>query len=103
MHIRWICTTHPHYTQNHTYLQAAVFKHLCYHWQDCQKFTSGCNKEEIDSAISKFETQMRQLQATTRDATIQSKQDEKSVPRFYTATKREERVMNELEWQDLVS
>ena len=43
-----------------------------YQWR---KLTRG-NREEIDSAISKFETQMRQLQAAARDATNQSKQDE---------------------------
>ena len=36
--------------------QNLKFKHLYYPWQDSKNFTSGCNKEEIDSAISKFET-----------------------------------------------
>ena len=39
-------------TIHHRYI---VFKHLYYHWQDYQN----CNKEKIDSVISKFETQMR--------------------------------------------
>ena len=93
------------HTYKHTYvlayLQAAVFKHLYYHWQDYQNFTSGYNEEEIDSAISKFETQMRQLQAATRDANFQSKQEEErkklSMPRFETAAEREERVKKEME------
>ena len=44
---------------------------------------------------------MRQLQATTRDANFQSKQEEErkklSVPRFETAAEREERVKKEVE------
>lgn len=56
---------------------------------------------EIDSAISKFETQMRQLQAATRDANYQSKQEEErkklSMPRFETAAEKEERVKKEME------
>ena len=41
-----------------------------YNWQDYQKFT---NKEELDSAISEFVTQMGQIQPATKDANIQSK------------------------------
>ena len=99
------CITHPHHTQTHahvhTYVQAAVFKHLYYQWQDYQNFTSGCNKEEIDSAITKFETQMRQLQAATRDANFRTKQEEErkklSMPRFETAAEKEERMKKEVE------
>lgn len=82
-------------------MQAAVFKHLYYQWQDYQNFTSGCNKEEIDTALTKFESQMRQLQVATRDANFQTKQEEErkklSMPRFETAAEKEERVKKEVE------
>ena len=70
-----LCITPPHHTQTHTSLQATVHikTSVYYHWQDYQNFT---NKEEIDSAISEFVTQLKQVQPAAKDANIQSKQEE---------------------------
>ena len=50
---------HTHICTN---AQAAVFKNLYYNWQDDKNFISSYNEDEIDSAISNFESQIQQLQ-----------------------------------------
>ena len=83
-----------------TIAQAAVFKNLYYNWQDYKNFISSYNEDDIESAISNFESQIKQLQTANRERKSHSKPEEDPrslMPRFETAAEREERLRREQE------
>ena len=107
LHIRSLCITHSHHTQTHIYSHFitgySTYSNICV--LPLARLPNFHKKEELDSAIREFVTQMGQVQPAAKDANIQSKQEEEReeliVSRFETAAERQEKQKKEVDLANL--